>query len=116
MYTDSDTMCLQSLRHWPGLAERDLGSSEITDHFLSTLPQMDDLRFRSSQHPAKHWRRLSAHGYVSFTPSDFWQPPKLIVAVEAENWGPMMDESWTTTGWSRGFQIVQVSYMSTHYA
>ncbi|KAJ9115734.1 hypothetical protein QFC24_006917 [Naganishia onofrii] len=71
---------------------------------------MDDLRFRSSQHPAKHWRLLNAHGYASFTPSDFWQPPKLIVAVEAENWGPMMDEGWITKGWSRGFQIVQLDF------
>jgi hypothetical protein len=38
-----------------------------------------------------------------------WEPPKLIVAVEFDYWGPNAEKTWTEIGYSRGFQIVQVS-------
>ncbi|KAJ9124622.1 hypothetical protein QFC24_002989 [Naganishia onofrii] len=36
-----------------------------------------------------------------------WEPPKLIVAVEFDYWGPHATKTWTEIGYSRGFQIVQ---------
>jgi hypothetical protein len=92
-----------------------------TDPLLAALPQMHDLHAIASSSNTLHTSnnrtrdnsRRGEHNPIEAWINDYelnaWEPPKLIVAVEFDYWGPHADKTWTEIGYSRGFQIVQVS-------
>jgi hypothetical protein len=91
-----------------------------TDPLLASLPQMYDLH---SVATSSEMRENSSNGtgaisrgqeldavetWINDYERNSWEPPKLIVAVEFDYWGPTAEKTWTEIGYSRGFQIVQV--------
>lgn len=87
-----------------------LGSlSHISD--LLTVATSSDIRTRSlrSTRDNPQNRKLDAvQGWIKDYERNSWEPPKLVVAVEFDYWGPHATKTWTEIGYSRGFQIVQV--------
>lgn len=88
-----------------------------TDPVLASLPQMYNLhsvatchgtwQSRSNLSSGRHYDAVES--WIDDHERNSWEPPKLIVAVEFDYWGPNAERTWTEIGYSRGFQIVQVS-------
>ncbi|KAJ9112273.1 hypothetical protein QFC19_000692 [Naganishia cerealis] len=119
LYTDTDTACVRPIRQWPGIRENHWDLMWKTDPLLASLPHMHDLlsvatssdrrgNIRNGTHDVSRDRELDAiQSWIKDSERNSWEPPKLIVAVEFDYWGPRAAETWTEIGYSRGFQIVQ---------
>lgn len=123
VYTDTDTACIRPIIRWPGIRESHWDLKDITDPLLVSLPHMADLVAQAENRSTRYEVRSGEKEPVEIkvTPSeairnrlaelklDAWDPPKLIIGVEFDYWGPAAQKHWTESTYSRGMQIVQVS-------
>ncbi|KAJ9099326.1 hypothetical protein QFC21_004207 [Naganishia friedmannii] len=119
LYTDTDTACVRPIRQWPGIRESHWDLMWKTDPLLASLPHMSDLltvatssavrgNVRNDTADITRGPELDAvQSWIKDYERNSWEPPKLIVAVEFDYWGPHAAKKWTEIGYSRGFQIVQ---------
>ncbi|KAJ9103729.1 hypothetical protein QFC21_002189 [Naganishia friedmannii] len=121
IYTDTDTACIRPIIRWPGIRESHWDLKDITDSLLTSLPHMEDLLMQAEQEGDKY--TVLPGGAkpmeVKVTPSeaicdrmaklklDAWDPPRLVVGVEFDDWGPSAKEHWSKGSLARGMQIVQ---------
>jgi hypothetical protein len=96
---------------------------DITDPLLTSLPHMADLLAQAENNTVRYEFRPGEEEPVEVrvTPSeailnrlaelklDGWEPPKLVIGVEFDSWGPSASVHWTERTYARGMQIVQVS-------
>lgn len=92
-----------------------------TDPLLASLPHLYDLltiaassdiqghSLNGTHNTLRHRKVDAVQSWIKDNERNSWEPPKLIVAVEFDYWGPHAVKTWTEIGYSRGFQIVQVS-------
>jgi hypothetical protein len=110
VYSDTDTACVRPLKDWPGVMRDHPDVQDKTDPLLSLLPNIYD--FLSGTTPQTEEQDADTarrnHESSRIRTLEEFDPPKLIVSVEAEHWGPGT-RNWEDTGFARGIQVVQVS-------
>ncbi|KAJ9114686.1 hypothetical protein QFC22_005562 [Naganishia vaughanmartiniae] len=126
VYTDTDTACIRPIIRWPGIRENHWDLKDITDPLLMSLPHMADLLAQTENNTVKYEVQPGEKEpvQVKVTPAeairnrltelklDAWDPPKLVIGVEWDNWGPSATAHWTEKAYARGMQIVQSTIMA----
>ncbi|KAJ9095649.1 hypothetical protein QFC21_005521 [Naganishia friedmannii] len=126
VFTDTDTACIQPLIRWPGTRGHHLDVKDITDPKLNCRIHMADLgniaRDYSTKLPLQGNGQQSPHGKITALGAirnrlaelkvDAWEPPKLVVGIEFDDWGPGAKEHWTGVAGGRGMQVAQSTILA----